>query len=129
MATVVVFWAVFYAWIGFELWLGYRRRQLPSGAVDRDSGSKAWVIGSVWTTAALGIRLAFGFPEAAIKTGRSELFVAGIVLMLAGIVLRWLRSGCWAPPSPSMSQHALVSRWLSRVRTGGSATRPTPAAC
>jgi len=89
VATVVVFWAVFYAWIGFELWLGYRRRQLPSGAVDRDSGSKAWVIGSVWTTAALGIRLAFGFPEAAIKTGRSELFAAGIVLMLAGMVLRW----------------------------------------
>ena len=89
MATVVVFWAVFCAWIGSELWLGYRRRRLPSGAVDRDSGSKAWVIGSVWTTAGLGIGLAFGFPEAAIKTGRSELFVAGIVLMLAGIVLRW----------------------------------------
>jgi protein-S-isoprenylcysteine O-methyltransferase Ste14 len=89
VAMVVAFWVVFYAWIGSEMWLGYRRRRLPSGATDRDSGSKAWVIGSVWTTAALGMGLAFGFPDAAIKSGRTEVFVAGLVLMLAGMALRW----------------------------------------
>ena len=86
---VVTFWVVFYVWLGFEMWLGYRRRRLPSGATDRDSGSKAWVIGAVWTTAALGIGLAFAFPDAAIKSGRTAVFVAGLVLMLTGIVLRW----------------------------------------
>jgi protein-S-isoprenylcysteine O-methyltransferase Ste14 len=89
VAMVIVFWVLFYVWIGAELWLGFRRRDLPSGATDRDSGSKAWVIGSVWTTAALGIALAFGFPDVAIKTGRTEVFIAGLVLMLAGMVLRW----------------------------------------
>jgi protein-S-isoprenylcysteine O-methyltransferase Ste14 len=89
VAMVVAFWVVFYVWIGAELWLGYRRRRLPSGATDRDSGSKAWVIGSVWTTATLGIGLAFAFPDAAIKSGRTEVFVAGLVLMLAGMALRW----------------------------------------
>jgi protein-S-isoprenylcysteine O-methyltransferase Ste14 len=89
VAMVVAFWVVFYAWIGAEMWLGYRRRRLPSGATDRDAGSKAWVIGSVWTTAALGIGLAFALPDAAIKSGRTEVFVAGLVLMLAGMALRW----------------------------------------
>jgi protein-S-isoprenylcysteine O-methyltransferase Ste14 len=89
VAMVVAFWVVFYAWIGAEMWLGYRRWRLPSGATDRDAGSKAWVIVSVWTTAALGIGLAFALPDAAIKSGRTEVFVAGLVLMLAGMALRW----------------------------------------
>ena len=86
---VVAFWVVFYVWIGAELWLGSRRRRLPSGATDRDSGSKAWVIGSVWTAVAVGIGLALAFPDAAIQRGRTAVFVAGLVLMLAGLALRW----------------------------------------
>lgn len=89
VALVVAFWVVFYLWIGAEMWLGYRRRRLPSGATDRDSGSKAWVIGSVWSAVAVGMGLAFAFPDAAIKSGRMAVFVAGLVLMLAGIALRW----------------------------------------
>jgi protein-S-isoprenylcysteine O-methyltransferase Ste14 len=89
VAMVVAFWVVFYAWIGAEMWLGYRRRGLPSGATDRDSGSKAWVIGSVWSSVAVGIGLAFAFPDAAIKSGRTGVFIGGLVLMLAGIALRW----------------------------------------
>jgi protein-S-isoprenylcysteine O-methyltransferase Ste14 len=85
---VVAFWIVFYVWIGAEAWLGYRRR-LPAGAANRDSGSKAWVIGSVWTSAAIGIGLAFAFPDAAIKSARAEVFVAGLMLMVAGLALRW----------------------------------------
>lgn len=89
VATVVAFWIISCAWIGAEMWLGYRRRRLPSGATHRDSGSKAWVIGSVWTSVAVGIGLAFAFPDAAITTGRTAVFVAGLVLMLVGIALRW----------------------------------------
>jgi protein-S-isoprenylcysteine O-methyltransferase Ste14 len=89
VAMVVAFWAVFYVWIGAELWLGYRRRGLPSGATDRDSGSKAWVIGSVWSSVAVGIGLAFAFPDAAIQSGRTAVFIVGLILMLAGIALRW----------------------------------------
>jgi hypothetical protein len=87
VAMVVAFWIVFYVWIGLEGWLGYMRRRLPTGATDRDSGSKAWVIGSVWVAVAVGIGAAFAFPGAAIQNGRSAVFVAGL-LMLAGLALR-----------------------------------------
>jgi protein-S-isoprenylcysteine O-methyltransferase Ste14 len=89
VAMVAAFWVVFYVWIGAEMWLGYRRGRLPSGATDRDSGSKAWVIGSVWSAVAVGIGLAFAFPGAAIQSGRSAVFVAGLLLMLVGLALRW----------------------------------------
>jgi protein-S-isoprenylcysteine O-methyltransferase Ste14 len=88
-ATVVAFWVLFYVWLGSEMWLGYRLRRIPSDATNRDAGSKWWLIASVWTTAAAGIGLAFGFPDAAIRTGRTEVFVAGLALMIAGMALRW----------------------------------------
>ena len=87
--SVVAFWVLFYIWGGSEMWLGYRLRRIPSDATNRDAGSKWWLIAAVWTTAAAGIGLAFGFPEAAIGTGRTEVFVAGLVLMIAGMALRW----------------------------------------
>jgi protein-S-isoprenylcysteine O-methyltransferase Ste14 len=80
---------VFYVWIGAELWLGSRRRRLPSGAADHDAGSKWWLITSVWLSVAIGIWLAFLIPDAAFKNGRTALFVAGLVLMIAGMALRW----------------------------------------
>jgi protein-S-isoprenylcysteine O-methyltransferase Ste14 len=89
IASVVAFWVLFYAWFGSELWLGYRQRRAPGGATNRDAGSRWWVIASVWATVAAGIGLAFGFQDAAINTGRTEFFVAGLVLMIAGMALRW----------------------------------------
>ena len=88
-ASVVAFWVVFYIWIGGEFWLGYRRRQIPTGATGHDSGSRILLISSIWATVAIGIGLAFGFPDAAIITGRNWVFVAGLLLMIAGLVLRW----------------------------------------
>jgi protein-S-isoprenylcysteine O-methyltransferase Ste14 len=84
-----VFWVIFYGWLAAEIWIGYRRRRLPTGAIDHDSGSKAWLIGSIWATAALGIGSAFAFPDAAITAARPEVFVAGLILMVAGLALRW----------------------------------------
>jgi protein-S-isoprenylcysteine O-methyltransferase Ste14 len=87
--SVVAFWVFVYIWAGSEMWLGYRLRRLPSDATNRDAGSKWWLIASVWTAVAAGIGLAFGFPDAAIGTGRTEVFVAGLVLVIAGMALRW----------------------------------------
>ena len=88
-ASVVGFWLVFFVWGASEMWLGYRLRRIPSDATNRDAGSKWWVIASVWTTAAAGIGLAFAFPDAAIRTGRAEVFAVGVILMIAGMALRW----------------------------------------
>ena len=85
---VVAFWVVFYAWFGSELWIGYRRRP-PAGSAKRDSGSRFAVIGSVWATVAAAIALSFAFPDAAIKSGRTALFIVGMILMLAGMAVRW----------------------------------------
>ena len=87
-ALVVAFWVVFYAWVGSEFWLGYRRRP-TAGADKKDFGSRFVVIGSVWGTVTAGIGLAFSFPDTAITRGRTTLFIFGLVLMLAGMALRW----------------------------------------
>lgn len=88
--SVVAFWVVFYVWIGSELWLGYRLRRRPPGdGADQDSGSKFWVIASVWASVAIGMGLAFAFPSAAILSGRIVVFIAGLLLMIAGMALRW----------------------------------------
>jgi protein-S-isoprenylcysteine O-methyltransferase Ste14 len=87
--SVVAFWVVFYVWLGSEWWLGYRLHRIPSDATNRDAGSKWWLIASVWVTAAAGIGLALAFPGAAITKGPIEVFVVGLVLMVAGMALRW----------------------------------------
>jgi protein-S-isoprenylcysteine O-methyltransferase Ste14 len=89
VVSVVVFWAVLYGWIGTELFLGARKRRLPAGATDHDSGSKWWVIGSVWGSVAIGMWLALLLPSTAIKSGRIALFILGLFLMVAGMALRW----------------------------------------
>ena len=89
VASVVAFWVVFYVWLGAETWLGYRRRRLPSGAAAQDRGSKWLVISGIWASVATGIGLALVFPNDAIKTERVAIFVGGLVLMLAGLALRW----------------------------------------
>ena len=87
--SVVAFWAVFYVWLGSELWLGYRRRRATGGAANQDAGSRFWVIASVWASVAIGMGLAFAFPDAAILSGRTAVFIAGLFLMIAGMALRW----------------------------------------
>jgi protein-S-isoprenylcysteine O-methyltransferase Ste14 len=88
-ASVVSFWIVFYVWIGSELWFGYRYRRLPSGAATHDAGSRYSLISSVWASVTIAIGTAFGLPEDAIRSGRNEVFVLGLVLMVAGMALRW----------------------------------------
>ncbi len=89
IASVVVFWVILYVWIGTEVWLGSRRARLPAGATDHDAGSKWLVIASVWTSVAIGMWIAFLVPGTAIRSGRIAVFIFGLVLMLAGMALRW----------------------------------------
>jgi protein-S-isoprenylcysteine O-methyltransferase Ste14 len=85
---IVAFWVLFYGWALSELYIGWRFR-VRSGATPRDQGSRFAVIGSVWGGIVVGFGLAFALPAAAITTGRSAVFIAGLVLLAAGFVLRW----------------------------------------
>jgi protein-S-isoprenylcysteine O-methyltransferase Ste14 len=89
VASVVVFWAVLYVWIGTELWLGSRRTRPPAGATGHDAGSKWFVIASVWTSVAIGLQVAYWVPRTAIQSPRMPVFIFGLVLMVAGMALRW----------------------------------------
>jgi protein-S-isoprenylcysteine O-methyltransferase Ste14 len=85
---LVLFWVLFYVWIGSEVFLGSRLR-VTEGAVARDAGSRWLLIGSIWLGVALGIGLAVAVPAAAFTSGRRPLFYLGIALMVAGMALRW----------------------------------------
>ena len=87
--TVLAFWLTLYVWLASELYVGWKKRVRPEGSKTRDRGSKWVLIASVWGTAVLGIGLAVVFPQAAITSGRSTLFVIGLALMVAGMGLRW----------------------------------------
>jgi protein-S-isoprenylcysteine O-methyltransferase Ste14 len=89
VVSVVVFWVLLYAWIGVEVWIGSRRSRLPAGATDHDAGSKWFLIGCVWASIAIGFWIAFLLPVTAIRSYRTEVFVLGLVLMVAGMALRW----------------------------------------
>jgi protein-S-isoprenylcysteine O-methyltransferase Ste14 len=89
VVSVVVFWVLLYAWIGAEVWLGSRRSRVPAGATDHDAGSKWFLIGSVWASIAIGFWIAFLLPATAIRSYRTEVFILGLVLMVAGMALRW----------------------------------------
>jgi hypothetical protein len=42
MAGLIVFWALFYVWLGSEMYLGWKLRP-PAGSVASDAGSK-WLL-------------------------------------------------------------------------------------
>lgn len=85
---VVLFWAVFYVWVGAEIFLGWKLRS-PAGAVASDAGSKFVLIGSIYLGVAIGFALAGAVRSVAFTSGRQPLFYFGIALMLIGMALRW----------------------------------------
>ena len=85
---VVVFWLVFYVWVGSEMFLGWKLRP-AAGSVASDAGSRWLLISSVWLGIALSFALAFAAPAAAFTSGRRTLFYGGIVLMVVGLAFRW----------------------------------------
>jgi protein-S-isoprenylcysteine O-methyltransferase Ste14 len=88
VAEILAFWALFYAWVGSELYIGWRYR-LPRGAEARDRGSRTVLVASVWIGVAAGFGCAILLQGAAIRMGRHPIFVLGLALMLLGLALRW----------------------------------------
>jgi protein-S-isoprenylcysteine O-methyltransferase Ste14 len=85
---VVLFWIVFYLWVGSEIYLGWKTR-LTAGAVASDAGSRLFLVSSIWLGIAIGFAVAFAVPGAAFTSGRRTWFYLGIALMLVGLALRW----------------------------------------
>jgi protein-S-isoprenylcysteine O-methyltransferase Ste14 len=85
---VVVFWLVFYVWVGSEIFLSWRLRP-AAGSVATDAGSRWLLISSIWLGIALAFGLAFAGPAAAFTSGRRTLFFVGIALMVVGLAFRW----------------------------------------
>jgi protein-S-isoprenylcysteine O-methyltransferase Ste14 len=102
--TVLAFWSLFYLWFFSEIWIGWRKRAAP-GTNTRDRGSKWFLILSVWVATGVGLGLAMGLPQAAIPFDRNAVFTAGLLLMIAGMGLRWY------------SIHALGTSFTTEVAT------------
>ena len=85
---VVIFWLVFYVWVGSEMFLGWKLRP-AAGSVATDAGSRWFLISSIWLGIGIGFALAFAAPTAAFTSGRRPLFYIGVALMVAGLAFRW----------------------------------------
>ncbi len=84
----IVFWIAFYLWLILELIGGVKQRSHAS-ATRRDRGSQAVLISSLWVGIFLAISFAWALPVATITPFRVPVFAVGILLMLAGLALRW----------------------------------------
>lgn len=85
---VVAFWLTFYTWVLSEIWLGWRKR-LPATATPQDRGSRVVLVAGVWFSVTLGIGIASAVRSPISPSGRGVFVFAGIILMIAGIGLRW----------------------------------------
>jgi protein-S-isoprenylcysteine O-methyltransferase len=85
---VALFWAIFYVWVGAEIFLGWKLRS-PAGTVSSDAGSRFVLMGSIYLGVTIGFGVAGAVRSAAFMSGRQPLFYFGIALMLSGMALRW----------------------------------------
>src|SRR5580700_5965412 len=83
-----IFIVTYAAWLLFEIITGKARKSSdPKKA--RDRGSFRFLIIMIWAGIALAFTACFGLQQAAIPWMRTELFLAGIALMWAGIAFRY----------------------------------------
>ena len=88
LATVVLFWLVFYVWFGSELFIGWKLRA-PAGVTTNDAGSRYLLIGSIYLGVAIAFAAAFAAESAAFTSWRRPLLALGLALMLLGMAIRW----------------------------------------
>lgn len=88
VVTVVLFWLVFYIWLGSELFIGWKLRA-PAGATTHDAASRFVLIGSIYVGIGVGFGLAFAVQSVAFTSWRRPLVGLGLALMLIGMALRW----------------------------------------
>jgi protein-S-isoprenylcysteine O-methyltransferase Ste14 len=87
-AAALLFRGLYAVWIAGELTI-LVRSLLHSGAPRRDRGSFVVVFGSIFLGLAAGSALAAAVPAAEIQSGRFAVYLAGLVVMAAGIALRF----------------------------------------
>jgi protein-S-isoprenylcysteine O-methyltransferase Ste14 len=83
-----IFWVTYIFWVGLET-IGWRIKRSRYGSNRRDRGSFRFLAVMMWFGLASDFLLSFVLPQATILWNRAAVFFVGIVLMLAGIALRW----------------------------------------
>jgi protein-S-isoprenylcysteine O-methyltransferase Ste14 len=86
--AAVLFWTLYAVWIAGELVI-LARSFFRKGAQTRDRGSFLVVFGSIFAGFAVGSALASAVPAATIQGGRYTLLAGGLVVMAAGMALRF----------------------------------------
>jgi len=86
--ALIVYGTLLSVWVLSEL-LVFATHVSGRGGPGQDRFSGVVLVAGVLFAISIGSRLARGVPEAAIGTGAVPVFWAGVVLGLAGIVLRW----------------------------------------
>lgn len=75
-------------WAGSEFWLGWRRRS-DDRSRSRDSGTLRMLLLTIYACIALAVWLASTGADRFAPAWREPLFWSGLVLMVAGMALRW----------------------------------------
>jgi hypothetical protein len=77
-----IFWTTYLLWIIPEV-IASRRKPAKSSSTLKDRRSYLLVMSMLWIGIAADFALAFVFPQASIRSGRTALFFIGIGLMYA----------------------------------------------
>ncbi|MBX6770343.1 MAG: isoprenylcysteine carboxylmethyltransferase family protein [Chloroflexi bacterium] len=84
----LVFWPTYALWVGLEIW-GAVRQRAGATALGRDRGSYPLLLVAIFGAVGLGFVVAWRVPAAAMSGPAEGIFALGIVLMLAGVGVRW----------------------------------------
>lgn len=84
---LTIFWTTYILWIIPET-IASRRKPPKSSSTLKDRHSYLLVMSMLWIGIAADFTLAFVFPQASMRSGRTALFFIGIGLMYAGMTLR-----------------------------------------
>jgi protein-S-isoprenylcysteine O-methyltransferase Ste14 len=83
-----MFWITYVSWIVLETFWSQKNRSADRAKAS-DRGSFGLIFALLWIALVLAFSLSFLLPQATILWKRSTVFFIGIVLMLAGMALRW----------------------------------------
>jgi protein-S-isoprenylcysteine O-methyltransferase Ste14 len=84
----IIFWSVYISWFVLETVTSIRKRSRDR-STGRDRNSFLLLMILLWLSIGSAFALAFQLPQAAIVACRTEVFFAGMVLMLGGIAFRF----------------------------------------
>ena len=84
---VVLFWLVFYVWVGSEMFLGWKLRP-AAGSVATDAGSRWLLISSIWLGIAIGFALAFAAEHSSDASVLATVAAFALLSLLALLAIR-----------------------------------------